>query len=202
LEIDDSVAHSGSRSLKVVGIIATGTARNCTARYSLMPAENDRRFTIAFWAKVDAQEGQSREITIYGQMGYEFSEFYRKPIILDSTDWKEYTDTFVVPSGPTNEIWIGLSVAQSDVDFWIDDFRFFEGEPADEVKEPAGVKGDVNGDGKLRSDDAIMALRIAAGLTVPTDDQLWAADVNDDGRIISNDVIFILRKVAGLETPI
>ena len=30
-------------------------------------------------------------------------------------------------------MWVGLSIAQSDVDFWLDDFRFFEGEPADEA---------------------------------------------------------------------
>jgi hypothetical protein len=30
------------------------------------------------------------------------------------------------------DMWVGLSIAQSDVDFWIDDFRFFEGEPWDE----------------------------------------------------------------------
>jgi len=30
------------------------------------------------------------------------------------------------------DMWVGLSIAQSNVDFWIDDFRFFEGEPWDE----------------------------------------------------------------------
>jgi hypothetical protein len=60
--------------------------------------------------------------------------FYSKTIVLDSTDWKEYTDTFVMEADAAEGVWIGLSVAQSDVDFWIDDFRFFEGGPSDEIR--------------------------------------------------------------------
>jgi N-acetylneuraminic acid mutarotase len=64
-----------------------------------------------------------------------------------------------------------------------------------------GIKGDVNNDGKVRSNDAMLALRIAAGLMEPTDYQKWAADMNDDGKIRSNDAMLILRKAAGLAAP-
>ena len=64
-----------------------------------------------------------------------------------------------------------------------------------------GIKGDVNRDGKIRSNDAILALRIAAGLMTPTDDQKLAADMNNDGKIRSNDAILILRKATGLAAP-
>ena len=30
-------------------------------------------------------------------------------------------------------MWVGLAIAQSDVDFWIDNFRYFEGEPEDDL---------------------------------------------------------------------
>ena len=60
------------------------------------------------------------------------------------------------------------------------------------------LKGDVNDDGSIRSNDAILALRISVGLMIPTDEQEHAADMNDDGRIRSNDAIFILRKAVGL----
>jgi hypothetical protein len=65
------------------------------------------------------------------------------------------------------------------------------------ITEP-GIKGDVNGDGSVRSNDAIMALRIVAGLMESTEEQKWAADMNDDGNVRSNDAILILRQVAGL----
>jgi thiol-disulfide isomerase/thioredoxin len=60
------------------------------------------------------------------------------------------------------------------------------------------VLGDVNNDGRIRSNDAILALRIAAGLMEATEYQKQAADMNGDGRIRSNDAILILRKAAGL----
>ncbi len=66
---------------------------------------------------------------------------------------------------------------------------------------PFLVKGDVNDDGEIRSNDAILVLRIATGLITPTDTQKWAADMNDDGEVGSNDAILILRKATGLAAP-
>ncbi len=61
--------------------------------------------------------------------------------------------------------------------------------------------GDVNNDGEVRSNDAILTLRFAAGLLEPTEDEKRAADMNGDGEIKSNDAIVILRKAAGLGAP-
>ncbi len=69
------------------------------------------------------------------------------------------------------------------------------------IIESAGIKGDVNNDGKIASNDAILAMRIAIGLVIPTDYQKWAADMNGDGKIGSDDAILILRKAAGLSAP-
>ncbi|HIE30194.1 TPA: T9SS type A sorting domain-containing protein [Candidatus Poribacteria bacterium] len=63
----------------------------------------------------------------------------------------------------------------------------------------AVLKGDVNGDGKVRSNDAFLALRIAVGLIAdPTAEQQEAADMNNDGKIRSNDAFLVLRKAVGL----
>jgi hypothetical protein len=64
------------------------------------------------------------------------------------------------------------------------------------------VKGDVNNDGNVKSNDATLILRIAAGLLEPNDYQKCAADVNSDGKIRSNDATIVLRKAAGLEAPV
>lgn len=66
---------------------------------------------------------------------------------------------------------------------------------------PVCVKGDVNGDGEIRANDAILALRISAELLIPDARQFCAADMNDDGNVRANDAIAILRKVAGLGAP-
>ncbi len=60
------------------------------------------------------------------------------------------------------------------------------------------IKGDVSGDGQVRSNDAILTLRIASQLIEPTAEQFQAADYNGDGRVRSNDAILILRVAAGL----
>jgi len=63
------------------------------------------------------------------------------------------------------------------------------------------AKGDVNGDGHIRSDDAILALRMSVGLRTPTPEEFCRADINNNGRIDSADSILIIRKASGLEIP-
>jgi len=69
------------------------------------------------------------------------------------------------------------------------------------VSDTKVAKGDVNGDGNVKSNDAILALRISSGLMDPTSEQRYSADMNDDGSIKANDAILMLRKVAGLLAP-
>lgn len=61
--------------------------------------------------------------------------------------------------------------------------------------------GDVNGDGIIRSDDAIIALKITAGLIKPTAQQFCSADMDGNGKVTADDVIKIIRKSAGLAAP-
>ncbi len=66
--------------------------------------------------------------------------------------------------------------------------------------------GDLNGDGIVNMIDAMMALRIAAGLDTPTAAELAHCDVAPlvngvrvpDGKVDLDDVVAILRKSAGL----
>ncbi|MBI5115223.1 choice-of-anchor J domain-containing protein [Candidatus Poribacteria bacterium] len=72
----------------------------------------------------------------------------------------------------------------------------------------AGVKGDINNDGNINSGDAILALRIAAGLPIgnpphPADDcERCRGDVNCDDLNNSGDAILVLREAAGLNPTI
>lgn len=59
--------------------------------------------------------------------------------------------------------------------------------------------GDVDGDGVITENDALLVRQIVAGGYGPwTQDQLWAADVNQDGQISSVDALFIKRHILGL----
>lgn len=154
--------------------------------------ENDGEYTIAFWAKVDGSEGQSRPIWLSVQTTL---EFFDEEITLDSTDWKEYIVTFPT-NGWTGNARISLGISQTPTDFWLDDFRFFEDTPPDVF-----TRGDVNADGNLSSPDAVLVLQHIVGIVTLTDAQIQAADMSNDGEISANDAILILRKIVGLAAP-
>ena len=65
------------------------------------------------------------------------------------------------------------------------------------LEEAAAVLlGDVDGNGKIASNDALLILRYVAKLTTELD--LDAADVDGNGKVASNDALLILRYVAKL----
>lgn len=68
------------------------------------------------------------------------------------------------------------------------------------VANAASVLGDVNGDGKITSGDARLALRFSAGMELPTQAQKTAADLNKDGSVTLKDVKLILADCADLES--
>lgn len=61
------------------------------------------------------------------------------------------------------------------------------------------LKGDADNDGVVSAKDAIIVLRISAGLKAPTPYEVCACDVNSDGAIRANDAIMVLRIAVGLE---
>lgn len=67
-------------------------------------------------------------------------------------------------------------------------------------EKPAYTLGDVNGDGKINADDAVLVLRYAVELTEFNETQKLAADVSKDGRINADDAVLILRFAVNLIT--
>lgn len=65
---------------------------------------------------------------------------------------------------------------------------------------PRTVAGDVNGDGQVAFQDALMVLQFVLGFQMPTGGQEAIADADGDGQLTIGDAIFILRLAQGLET--
>ncbi len=131
MEIDDLESHAGSKSFKITADDATGDSTSGWLVHSGVPIENDGVYTIAFWARVDGSEDQNRPISVSVQNIRKNLMLYSEYVILDSTDWKEYTLTFPA-NGRTGDALISIGISQTETDFWLDDFRFFEGTPSDE----------------------------------------------------------------------
>ena len=58
--------------------------------------------------------------------------------------------------------------------------------------------GDVDGDGKISSSDALMVLQNVVGILDFSDGQLTVADVNGDRKISSSDALLILQHTVGI----
>ena len=153
-------------------------------------------YTVAFWGMVDGNEAETRPLRVNVKSAISAQTFHVSDIVLDSTDWKEYTVSFLSSAAADTEVEIGLGISGTATNFWIDDIRFFQGSPSDEF-----LPGDVSGDGAVTAYDAALALQFVVGLATPTDMERRAADMSGDGNVRSNDAIFILREVAGLAAP-
>jgi hypothetical protein len=63
--------------------------------------------------------------------------------------------------------------------------------------EPAVLRGDANGDGKVDMDDATFVTNIILGTEVATE----TADVNNDGKVSMPDAMFIVNKILNGKFP-
>ena len=68
-----------------------------------------------------------------------------------------------------------------------------------EIENPVLI-GDVNGDGKINTSDAVQILKYAAGMVQLDENQQAAADINHDGKVNTADAVLILKYAAGMIT--
>lgn len=61
-----------------------------------------------------------------------------------------------------------------------------------------GIKGDVNGDGEVDTDDLTALARIVAGIDSVSDSHKGAADVTGDGSVDTDDLTKMARYMAGI----
>ena len=67
-----------------------------------------------------------------------------------------------------------------------------------EEEAQAAVIGDVNFDGAVDSNDALLVLRYTMGLVSFSPEAVAAGDFDNDGAVTANDALLILRRVLGL----
>lgn len=130
MEIDKKNPQHGNQSLKIVGHKATGTAWHAKIKQRDVSMKSGETYTVIFWARSE----KPREVALSIQMQHDPWTFYQGGAInLLGPDWMEYHITFQSGADVERDMWVGLSIAQSDEDFWIDNFRYFEGEPEDDL---------------------------------------------------------------------
>ena len=129
-EIDKKNPQHGDKCLKVIGIKATGTNWHAKVKQLNASMEKGETYTVIFWARSE----KPRQVSLNIQEQHDPWTFWQGgDINLSGPEWEEYFITFTAKETVARDMWVGLSIAQSDVDFWIDNFRYFEGEPEDDL---------------------------------------------------------------------
>ncbi len=130
-EIDRKNPQHGDKSLKVIGVKATGTNWHAKVKQLDVSMKATKDYTIIFWARAEKQ----REVSINVQLQHDpWTTFHGNGKNFNFTEeWAEYSFTFLAGVDIDRDMWVGLAIAQSDVDFWLDNFRYFEGEPKDDM---------------------------------------------------------------------
>ena len=130
-EIDNREAQHGDKSLKVIGVIATGTDWHAKVTQMDVSMKGGREYTIIFWARAE----EPRVVSINIQLQRDpWTTFHGNGKVFNLTEeWEEFSFTFLAGVDIDRDMWVGLAIAQSDVDFWLDNFRYFEGEPKDDL---------------------------------------------------------------------
>mgnify|MGYP004678416447 CR=1 FL=1 len=68
-----------------------------------------------------------------------------------------------------------------------------------EIKDTSSeINGDVDGDGKITSADALNVLQAVTNIIDLTDEQKKRADLDGDGEITSTDALYILQMIVSL----
>lgn len=68
------------------------------------------------------------------------------------------------------------------------------------ISKTSSCKGDLNGDTKVTTVDALMTLNIASGRKIPGQSEITAADVTGDGKVTTVDALKILQFASGRRT--
>ena len=133
--------------------------------------------------RVDATSTPEAALAIMTERGYDF------PVMICEGDWQAVAeDAFVIPqtfiidrSGVIAEAW---QAAFSSAQVLLARLMRVSFGPPD---------GDADLNGSVNSADALLVLRAALGLIVPSDDAVLHADMDQSGALDSQDALMILR---------
>ena len=161
--------------------------------YIFVPAEGET--SVSFWARgshsTDFAENFTVSYILYGESVP--TQLSGKKTTVN--EWRKFT---VVLPERLNGKWLRICISHADTTnmyrLYLDDFSV-------RCVPPVVMKGDMDGDGEITVADALRALRIAAKLVEPTEDDMLTGDVDGDYDITVNDALMILRVAAKLASP-
>lgn len=136
------------------------------------------------------------------------------PTYATTVDWENGTyttdETVIVKDNADNIMEFGINNSATEfanplsestaegfaISAWVKNTTKYE----EEIKKEYNILGDVNGDGKVDANDALVILKHVANLEILDEIATLFADVNGDTQVNANDALDILKYVAKLIT--
>ncbi|MCH5279701.1 MAG: S8 family serine peptidase [Christensenellaceae bacterium] len=149
---------------------------------------------------LEAGDSLTFEWSVSSERNYDKLKFYVNGTLITDINgdvsWSTYTYN-VTSNGSYTFKWAYEKDGSVNTDMdtgWLDNVELHLVNAPD----PDYTLGDIDDNGQINIQDAVLALRYSMGLTDLTDIQLLAADVNCDGYVNIQDALLILRKAMGL----
>ena len=199
----------------VIYYIDQVTAEDTSIEFEVFPKLPETRTDLTLYVSSSVEGSELQSVTLYytpevisdGGDEPELIEITEADFTFDLTD-KEYTGSAITPAvTATTDLELGTdytveysnNVEVGTATITVTGIGAYTGEIVKTFtikakEEPEGLRGDINGDGKLSIEDASMALKIVVyGPEGYTDAQVAAADLNGDGSYTIEDASTALK---------
>lgn len=156
--IDDTTAHSGSRSTKLIAYAGWTRNPEAATRQFHVGIDPSHRYTCRYWAKADdiGSAGGSVSwvkpgIKITWSRAYHENDFVGQSVVnaaLGTYDWTQSTSGGITPPSTANTANIQITCPQrpvgeaGDGTFWVDDIEFIDETTGENLFLDGGVEGD------------------------------------------------------------
>ena len=135
MEEDRKDFIEGSRSVYIDINTAGADFHTVRIEQSNHVVEQNDEYTMSAWIKAEGTRNARFHIFDVGG-GAPWFTFLSEEVVID-TEWTEYFGTFDAGQATTNAS-ISLRIGESDINVWVDDIKFYEGEyvPTELVEGP------------------------------------------------------------------
>jgi len=132
-------ASKGSKSVYInISSVAGTSAWHLSLYQEGLLLVAGQTYTLSSWAKAE----ELRPVVLYVEQAADPWDEYGRASIEANTQWQEYWTTFTATMA--GAVWPRIALGESDVNIWVDNVRFYEGE----YVEDAGPETAVNPAGK------------------------------------------------------
>jgi hypothetical protein len=140
MEVVEGEAAKGNSSVYInIDSVAGTSAWHLSLYQEGHELEEGKTYTLAFWGKAE----EPRPVAIYVEQADDPWDEYGRLEVEVNEEWLEYWTTF--PASAAGPVWPRIALGTSDVNIWVDNVRFYEGEY---VEDP-GMESAVGSTGRL-----------------------------------------------------